>query len=262
MKIYIYLLALTSILSLGCRKNFITISDNCRQLAKPADTYNYPVKPGTPEWAKLTSHAQKFDTCLIPVQVLSDISTDGLIQSCLDFPLITDLFFYIGSDVIFPLKYYMMNFSGLKELGLRKDAGGKMLARYRNMSPDCVEIYPTNADKGDFCFRFSAYELILGDESILDDMTLTEKKALVTESLKKYKEKRNIPVSFAYFNFSSSLYISAKVMVQENYSPFKEHVSSNDDLKIFLNKLTWPSTYNNAEAIFNIIIKDASEFVK
>jgi len=44
-------------LIVSCKKDSVNVceSGSCT-IAKPIDTYNYPVKPGTAQWATFTTH--------------------------------------------------------------------------------------------------------------------------------------------------------------------------------------------------------------
>ena len=59
-----------------------------------SSAYDYPVKPGTPEWKALTSHSQMQEVCQIPADVLENMPTKALVQTCLDYPLYGDMLAY------------------------------------------------------------------------------------------------------------------------------------------------------------------------
>ena len=53
----------------------------------PTDAYDFPIKPGTPEWAALKSHEEMLQVCQVPESILQEMSTEGLIETCLNYPL-------------------------------------------------------------------------------------------------------------------------------------------------------------------------------
>ena len=56
----------------------------CMNMERPADSYNYPVYPGTEEWILLTSHLEKMEVYQVPVDVLKKMSTHAVIQAILE----------------------------------------------------------------------------------------------------------------------------------------------------------------------------------
>lgn len=247
----------------SCKKNKLNVCEyGLCTIAKPIDTYNYPVTGGTPQWAAFTTHQQMLDACQIPVDTLAKMSTEGLIQTCLNFPLLGDLLLNVGGNVPGRLQYFMINFSGLNELCKRPDAGIKMINRYLIMYPSCIDSCKSNTEKGRFTSEFTAYEMIISYESIIKKMSLENKKYLIKEALNKYNCKKHQSNNYAYYDFATSLYIPAKIMMQENYAPFVQQALTNAQLKLYINKLLWPPSAKETDIIFDIIIQNATVFIK
>ena len=55
-----------------------------------SDAYDYPVKPGTDAWKALGSHADMLNACQIPETTLNRMSTAGLVETVLNYPLFGD----------------------------------------------------------------------------------------------------------------------------------------------------------------------------
>ena len=93
--------------------------------------YDYPIKPGTSEWSQFDDHAEMVDACQIPEDVLKTMSTDALIETVLNYPLLDDIYAYDtfqeGFDAV------SEHFNGLLELLNRGDAGSELLAKYQGM---------------------------------------------------------------------------------------------------------------------------------
>lgn len=70
---------------------FLSVLLVAQETDKP---YNFPIKPRTEQWAKLTTSDQKDEVCVIPNQVLGILSTKALLLTCLNYPRIIDFFFY------------------------------------------------------------------------------------------------------------------------------------------------------------------------
>lgn len=48
--------------------------------------YDFPIKPGTDEWAKLKSGKEMAEICNIPDSILTSLTTEALTITCLNYP--------------------------------------------------------------------------------------------------------------------------------------------------------------------------------
>lgn len=88
------------------------------------DAYNFPVKPGTAQWKAFSSHIDMVEACQIPDSILHNMSTAGLVETVLNYPLSIDMHAYdnlqIGFDAV------SAQFNGIPELLRRVDAGTEL----------------------------------------------------------------------------------------------------------------------------------------
>ena len=78
-------------------------------------TWDYPVKPGTPQWAAFTTKKEKVDACQIPDGVLNSLTTKELVEICLNYPLFGDIMFYDNLQDGFR-NNVAISFNGIREL--------------------------------------------------------------------------------------------------------------------------------------------------
>ena len=52
------------------------------------EAYDYPVRPGSQEWADLSSIQDRRDACRVPRRVLDGLSTQALLETAADYPLL------------------------------------------------------------------------------------------------------------------------------------------------------------------------------
>lgn len=249
----IFLLISAFVIS-SCVKEKPYCSPTC-VIKKPLGTYDYPIKPGTPKWASFTSQQEKLNACQIPESSLNSMSTEAVMQSSLDLPVLGDLLLNVGVNVTGITQFYMMNFSGLVELSKRADAGLVMLNRYIVMNPGCA-----NCNYVGFTSDFSAFEMIIGQDSLIRKLIPREKKQLVIQAIAKYNQKKTMPEYYALYGLSTPLYICAKVMIEEKYKPFIDAYSQSQNLQLFVSKLLWPSDNDQLNTMFEHIINQASSF--
>jgi hypothetical protein len=154
----------------------------------PSDSYDFPVKGGTPEWAAFRTHDEMVAACQVPEPILRDMSTEGLIETCLNYPLIGDMGMYSSWQQGFDR--VAARFNGLQELLQRPDVGAKLLAYYRQMEPAGIWEKSTSLQKGQVAMTFQYVETLLAQEAVLSSMTAAERRDLLAECLGKVRTKR------------------------------------------------------------------------
>lgn len=88
------------------------------------EAYQYPIVPGMPEWSEFNSLDEMIEVCQIPKDILSNMSTDALIESVINYPLAVNMFAFDSPQNGFDsVDSY---FNGLQELRNRPDAIQKM----------------------------------------------------------------------------------------------------------------------------------------
>ena len=131
-----FILIILSICSLSCQRDFKqnTGEDLTNMKADIIDAkslaYDYPVKPGTPQWKQLRSNEEKIKACLIPDNILSSLSTQDLLDVCLEYPLLNNI--YAFADIEKGIDKLFKDFNGIRELAKRPDALDKFVNEYKN----------------------------------------------------------------------------------------------------------------------------------
>jgi hypothetical protein len=101
-----------------------------------SNAWDFPIKPGKPEWKTYITHADKIAALQIPETILKNMSTNHLMEICLTYPFFDEIWAY--NNIQDGFEYVIKDFNGLQELLSRKDAGSKLLFRYKNMSAGIV----------------------------------------------------------------------------------------------------------------------------
>ncbi|MCK9507976.1 MAG: hypothetical protein M0Q54_06025 [Pigmentiphaga sp.] len=100
--------------------------------------WDYPVKPGTEKWKDIKSTEEKLKICQIPPEIITKLSTEDLVQLCMNYPLLGDILFsnagyQNGFDIV------SSNFNGFKELFKRQDAARALLMYYEKFDLNAFE---------------------------------------------------------------------------------------------------------------------------
>ena len=123
-------------------------------VAQPNElTWNYPVHPGTNNWEKLNSFSERLNAFNIPDSILTKMTTDNLVKTCLAYPwwiLITS-----RDNNQAGYDYLKKVFNGFRELETRKDAGKELLKIYKEMNPGKRLELKTLIEKGRFSLNYS-----------------------------------------------------------------------------------------------------------
>ena len=129
------------------------ISDNIK--------WDFPVKPGMPEWKEFKYTVEMIKACQIPETVLSSLSTDDLTEICLQFPLFMNVYaFNTLSDGVENL---FNEFNGIRELYSRKDVASGLIARYIQKVHSFPFLDESHSDvaKGVFMISVTNLEILL-----------------------------------------------------------------------------------------------------
>jgi hypothetical protein len=205
------------------------------------DVYDYPIKPGSPEWKELGSYQARVEACQIPDSTLEKISTEGLIETCLNYP---HFFNFIAFDSYQGGVYSIIRrFNGLQELLKREDAGIKLLERYKKMDP---EYNTSSVGKTKFTFvnEFIFAELLLAQDVILSNLKENGRYALLKECIKKAQDKNlYINIHGPYTRQFISL-IMARILLKEKFKPFVQRVSNNKGLELFIKNANFETVHD------------------
>jgi len=134
------------------------------------------------EWNELTV-AQRWQAVNIPEDQLNKMSTNDLIEHCINFDFMWDIFNHPNYGV--GLKIVIENYNGLRELLNRNNAGELILNFYQKIDLDKVTEISEPADRGKFVGKIFFLELFLSYSSILDQFQGNEK-SLINSILKTY----------------------------------------------------------------------------
>lgn len=90
------------------------------------EPYQYPVVPGMEEWKELKSLQEKSEACQIPEDILSNMTTEALVETVVHYPLYINAFAYDIRQI--GLSHIKEYYNGLQELYTRDDAIEKIEA--------------------------------------------------------------------------------------------------------------------------------------
>jgi hypothetical protein len=185
--------------------------------------YEFPIRPGMSEWKELKSHDERVEACQIPKEILTNMSDEALIITCLNYPLSIDL--YLFDSVQIGFDNLLTKFNGLRELMKRKDVSAAIVSKYTSMS----SIEQTLCD--DNCrFRFLYLEIILSQDEILSGLQKSGRRELLQTSYSNHVF-RQIEGSYGNVEFTSTGRLMSKILLMDGYGPYVSEYESKHELK-------------------------------
>lgn len=180
--------------------SFLCVTLLAQEIDKP---YDFPVKPGTEEWASLTSSKQMDEVCVIPDQILNKISTNALFITCLNYPRLIDIF--LASNLQSGFDFASKHFNGLAELVTRSDLSEVLLRSYIDLDIRQAQIKGYNSSLKSFQIAF--LEIMIAQENIINQFSKNEKEMLLSEASKKLEQRKSMDASL-YRQKTTALVIS------------------------------------------------------
>ena len=198
---------------------------------RPADAYDYPVRPGMEEWKNLKTGQEMRDACQVPFPILKEMSTQAIIQAILEHPTLFQLF--MANNVYqYYLDRHLLTENSCMELVHRKDAAAALLDRLLLVDPLKVGI-PQK-------YEAPMVELFLSRKVFLSWLDDCEKRSIVETTLKNDSIRRNNVMlaierpSDVNLSRTISAILIGKTMYAAGYSPFCSEMRMYDELRFFV----------------------------
>lgn len=175
------------------------VAEKCRLHSNPPDQYDYPVRPGDPEWADVVG-SDRLEVTQIPKRIARRMSTDGLLASYIKWPLVFELTTHHSLPKTFD--FFKQNFNGVKELMTRRNLQCKVIKWYKTFD------YHEMVDPVD---HFGIVAL-LGDKEVFEPMTIDQHQELMEQCFKNYQIELEYPDYYSYATASMSLWACLRIM--------------------------------------------------
>lgn len=198
----------------------------------------------------------------IPEQDISILSTEELLDRCLEYPYLSDIFFAQNIPLIFP--HIIREFNGLTELFTkRQDVANVLLDKFKGFDVNAVEIKSTDAEKGLFTFKFCYLSLFLVQPEVLKQFEGSQK-FIMQEFLKKnegmlnYNRSHNEVVydkiAMTFIGHSLARYLDAA-----GFDRFEVLKNSNDEIKELIEQFNINTL---SSASFSKLIDLAKDYIQ
>jgi len=174
--------------------------------------YDYPIKPGTVQWKQLKNNEEKIKVCLIPENILTGLSTQDLLDVCLEYPLLNNI--YAFTDIEQGIDKLFKDFNGIRELSKRPDALDKFINEYKNRAGKIGALNEnfSHISKGKFIFGLSTIEAISSRKEFLKSSSHSSLAKLMSVLYEGYEGKKSNSDYFKGLGFQTNLLSRASLI--------------------------------------------------
>lgn len=180
-------------------------------------SWDYPIKPGTVEWKNLKNSDEKIEACQIPVEILSVIPTEQLIDLCIAYPLVLDITAF--NNVLTGFEKYEKDFNGFQELTRRMDAALILKKKYTDIDPLELNMDWSNFKNGNHAIKISIMEILLSHKNLLSKLDNEEKKELANQYVVKREKKESMEEFYKDFGIQTTYLANYKLLEFESSKP-------------------------------------------
>lgn len=178
-------------------------------------SFEYPFKQGDSKWKQYNSVSERIVALQIPNDVIRSIPTEELLEICLDFPYLTDIYFYDdyqkGFDVL------ISEFNGFGELLKRDNLYDVLLTKSKDLQFDIEKNKnASELEKGGFSVKRFVLEFLLAQDCVLMNLDEIQEKELLAVSIRNMEIKNSHTEIFGKNNVIPSYLLYAKRAVKDS----------------------------------------------
>jgi len=204
--------------------------------AQEKTLWDYPIKPGNPEWKTLKTKKQMVEVCQIPLSILDTINTKDLVTVCLNYPMFNDYVAY--DDERRGVSAIIKHINGFTELSKRENGILELIKAYSEFPILTEPQKDPTANDYHTPYKLPFLELVLCDPVFLNKMSCEELEKLRKTALNKYDSKlQNSDVYSLFFNTKKTMLLITIIMDRQNSETLSPE--QKETLKTFI------KNYNN-----------------
>lgn len=173
--------------------------------------------------------------CQLPNIVLEQMSSKQLLTTFLNYPLLFDLFAY--NNPVDGFEKMTSRFNGFGALKERKDLAATVLNEYLKTEIGAVSSLKSDVERGLFTNTVSALELLIANNYVINQLTLSDSKILLTELLLKNKEKKAYKEIYGMSGKVTLTYVAAKILDKLDDPNWIKYLDADPKRKLFTNKM-------------------------
>jgi len=180
------------------------------------DKFEFPDISHINDWNSVDIMPRRFKALQLPDGVLANISTAGLLETCLEFPYLLVLFYSNDFQRGFE-DGLLATFNGFRELMKRQDLVNALIEKYNDLRFGVKNVkILTLEEQGKFSFRHFVLEMIIAQDVVIKNMSEEQERTLFLLAIEHSEIKRNNPDIFGGFHTASTALLYAKKVTNDN----------------------------------------------
>lgn len=183
-----------------------------------------------PEWKNFKTGKEMGNALMIPTDILKNLSTEALVETCLNYPMFGSIIFY--NDLQTGFEKVTKYFNGLQELLKREDAGKVLIKKYEQINPEQLGF--ERFEYMNTVYVYMYIELILAQEDVISSLLQEERIELIKMSLHILAEKQKYPKKFSSFVQETSYLLMARLLKYEGVNLIEDNSKLENQSKIDL----------------------------
>lgn len=195
------------------------------------------------------SYTDKVKQLQIPEANLKEMSTDMLVETCINYPLFHVITAF--SNVQEGYNQVTADFNGFSELVKRPEAGRSLLNRYRATKLETLDTIKSSYNQGKLIAEIGYCELMLSQAKFMVRFDKGEIEELMAGSYEKYTRKSDYNIST--FNKQFSVLVMAKALIKSDSNVAKE-MQNDAEISSFLDSAVLKS-HNASKNILESVEK-------
>jgi hypothetical protein len=182
--------------------------------------YSFPINPDDEEWKSIESAVQRKEMLQLPTELLHNMLTADLVETCLDYFYIYDM--YVYDELQSGVEHLRLQFNGVSELFNRNDLAKAMLNKYE-VKLNTAEVMPTQeaSVQGDFSLRFVVLKMFVAQDEMLNQMTREQLRRLISLTMEANKQITRMPEIFSQIHYEASLFLYSRIILHEGGFEFE-----------------------------------------
>lgn len=183
------------------------------------EPYVFPIRPGSSEWASFQSKDEMLAVCQIPENKLNSMTTEALLKTVLDYPLIND--FLAFNTIEDAYKTMLNDFNGFQALFSRQDNTLIIINEYAK-APVLTALEATVAQPDEF-FKTSTLEYLFACNVIANGKSQIDSNAY-TNFKSYFKDKRQQRAEAGIYSSNVDVLLKYEY---ENANPLARQINPN-----------------------------------
>ncbi|MBS1575000.1 MAG: hypothetical protein JST09_06810 [Bacteroidetes bacterium] len=177
--------------------------------------YDYPIKRGTSEWFSIKTYDSLRIVSQIPFDIIEKMSTNVLVQSIINYPLLGDVFVFESYQK--GLEKLNYNFTAIDALLQRSDLDSNLLATYTKYLDKNIDSFSV-IKKGEYSVQISFIELLIQYCFQQNKIAISKNQLYLRQLLRSYYKKKISSDIFGAMSLSTCVWSMNGILLADKAS--------------------------------------------